>query len=208
MALYQTRIIIDRSAFGEDNAVWGVFGVDSAVDPQDLAEDMRDAWAAAFTAEFDANVVFGSINYFSVLELAPAAGGAAVGIAAFDPPLELGPSNNRGPAEVALVVSEWVSTIRGDRPRGRLYVGSFAPEVMQQYPSNALCDSVGALLTSFHDAVVLAGATPVVISKVEGGVERVAPVGWPILSYSIDNAWDTQRRRGTAPTNVRTYFPS
>lgn len=204
MALLHVRLVIDRSAVGEDNVIWNVFGVDTVVDPEDLAPDLVDAWDAAWAGATPAH--WPVSHTFTSLELVPAGGGPAAGFAGFDPPLALG--NGAGaPSEVALVVSHMVSTARGNRRRGRTFVGPIAAAQALTRPTADLMNFVGGLWGDFHAAAALLNADPVVISTVEAGAPRVPPIGIPILSYVIDNAWDTQRSRGWDPSAATEYAP-
>lgn len=98
-----------------------------------------------------------------------------------------------------------VDTVRGVRRRGRTYVGPVGFDAMDSRPFLTLHQSVGGLWQDMHAAAVALFATPVVISTVEDGAPRVAPIGIPIISYVIDDAWDTQRSRGWAPNAAHPY---
>lgn len=201
MALYQLRTTIDRSALEQDSVVWGLFGIDTALDPADIIDDIRDAWLDAWaTASTAAN--WPADHFFVSVEAYPAGGGAAAGYSAIDPPVELGDGESM-PGEVALAVSHHVDTVRGVRPVGRTYCGPVSTEVAGPRPSPGFQNDTGYTWSVFHSAVVLLAATPVVISKFLDGAPR-SPVGLPIVRYSVDDAWDTQRRRGWDAT-FRSY---
>lgn len=204
MALFHVRLVIDRSTLGEDSINWNVFGVDTAVDPEALAPDLVDAWTTAWGLATAAH--WPVDNLFSSLELVPAGGGPAAGFAGFDPPLAMG-TGAGAPSEVCLVVSHMVTTPRGQRRRGRTYAGPIAAAQALTRPTGDLINFVGGLWADFHAAAAALFADPVVISTVENGAPRVAPIGIPILSYVVDNAWDTQRSRGWDPSAATEFTP-
>lgn len=204
MALFHVRLVIDRSVEGQDNVIWNVFGIDTAVDPEVLAPDLVDAWETAWGASTPAH--WPVDHTFTSLELIPAGGGPAAGFAGFAPPLAMG--NGAGaPSEVAIVVSHMVNTARGNRRRGRTYVGPIAAAQALTRPTADLLNFVGGAWADFHAAAAALLADPVVISTVEAGAPRVPPIGIPILSYVIDNAWDTQRSRGWDPSAATEFVP-
>lgn len=202
MALFHVRLVIDRTEDGEDNVIWNVFGIDTAVDPEDLVGDLASAWEDAWGTTTD--TFWPWDIYFTALELVPAGGGPAAAFVGFDPPLAVGASGS-GPAEVALVISHQVQDVRGIRRRGRTYVGPIGLSKMRHRPETDLMSEIGGVWTAFHGAVVALSADPVVISTIDDGAPRVSPIGLPIVSYVIDDAWDTQRSRGKDPSLATTY---
>lgn len=206
MALFHVRVVIDRSAVGQDQVIWNLFGVDTAVDPELLAPDLLDAFQ--FKWENDLNYEQWAIDhFFTALELIPAGGGPAAGYAGFVPPLEMG-TGLPGVGEVCVVVSHQVDTVRGQRRRGRTYAGPLSYVPQQARPDESLMDSLGGLWVAMHEAAEALFAGPVVISTVLNGAPRVPPVGIPIVSYLVDDAWDTQRSRGWAASSTETYTPA
>lgn len=115
------------------------------------------------------------------------------------------PSGNGLPPEVALCLSfqgDRMSGVPQARRRGRVYIPfpdaalTVAPGIPNSTAINTVM-TVGDTLLDASDAA--ATWTWVVYSRVEPGY-TVITNGW------VDNAWDTQRRRGRVPT-VRTVFP-
>ena len=93
------------------------------------------------------------------------------------------------------------------RRRGRVYLGPFSVDGIDSADGEA---RPGATLRTFildaaeamYDAMLADDATPVVYSRTAGAVYQVE-------TYSIDNAYDTVRSRGPAPTvrTTRTVSP-
>lgn len=114
-----------------------------------------------------------------------------------------GPSGGSGgteplPGEVALVLTLLTDLVSA-RGRGRLYIGPFNQAGDQTGPAN---DSEPSLLVRntlcvaaarLADAAVAAGCSWQVLSRAGGFIN-------PVVGGYVDNAWDTQRRRGRAPT--------
>lgn len=113
--------------------------------------------------------------------------------------------NDDLPREVALCLSfraEYTSGANRARRRGRVYLGPFNTGALGGPDAGEDSRPLGALVTD-----VIVGAQHV-LSNPTGlwlvwsetdAAGRFVIAGW------VDNAWDTQRRRGAAPT-VRTLF--
>jgi hypothetical protein len=123
-----------------------------------------------------------------------------------DVSLPVGPFSGAGlPAEVAMVLSlrgALISGVNPGRTRGRIYFGPLATTVLTATagvdvrPAQFAIDSlVGAGLRLANYA-----ATHVAKWRVYSGTDDVLR---PITSVVVDNAFDTQRRRGADP-NART----
>lgn len=111
------------------------------------------------------------------------------------------------PTECAIVMSyhaAFTSGIPNARRRGRIYLGPWnglsnnsggATEFSQ--PASALVTAI----TGAADELSTLHAEDIVWSQRSSTTQAVAPVagGW------VDNAWDTQRRRGNSPTNRTTF---
>lgn len=111
------------------------------------------------------------------------------------------------PSEVALCLSFRGPYESGEpkaRRRGRIYVGPLAATTSTSAPNGARPAS--GVPAFFSDAVeaLQAAITP------EGVVHcvwsRADETFYPVVEYWVDNAFDTQRRRGIAPTE-RTVLP-
>lgn len=107
------------------------------------------------------------------------------------------------PAEVACVL-----TFHGPRnlprQRGRVFIGPLRTAVLDQTPPTDVRLSMTALPAALRDRAAMMASTTqnvdwVVVSQV-GAVATVVERGW------VDNAFDTQRRRGQKP-NVRALWP-
>lgn len=110
------------------------------------------------------------------------------------------------PEEVALCLSyhgEYVSGEPPSRYRGRIYTGPFAAGALDT--SDNVSRPAGALVTALAGAGQTlmeasdADCTWAMYSETRGAFSTIVG-GW------VDNAWDTQRRRGHAPS-ARTVWP-
>jgi hypothetical protein len=102
------------------------------------------------------------------------------------------------PQEVALCVSYANSlavTIPRARRRGRLYISGWAETGNTNgRPTNLVCDGLLAAFTGYVTAFNALGTLDASIWSRTGGVT------YPIDTAHVDNAWDTQRRRGNRST--------
>lgn len=201
MTLYHLKATFER--LGNDVVQWG-WGLSG--DAGDLAnlgalvEEFQLSWGA----EVDPTHFPADMKH-TLFEVFEATGGPAVAVAKVEPNFAMGSGATWGPEEVAVCVSHHVDTVRGHAPRGATYFGPFADGIISgRRPPAALSDELVAFSIAWHGKLELAGFDPVVISKWANTVERLAPIGWPVIGYSTDDAWDTQRRRGVDPT-TRTY---
>lgn len=111
------------------------------------------------------------------------------------------------PLEVALCMSYKAAHTPGvalARERGRLYIGPFGVGALETgtESSRPAAPLIGTLVNAggaMLDANT-ADSTWVVYSPTQGG-------GLQIVSGWVDNAWDTQRRRGSAPTTRDVFAP-
>lgn len=107
------------------------------------------------------------------------------------------PSGDSMPTEVALCVSfkaDLESGTPAARRRGRIYLGPFDTSPNSDgRPSAAFVEGVADAASTFAQDLIVPGFALVVYSRVDG-VARTATGLW------VDNAWDTQRRRGLIPT--------
>lgn len=119
---------------------------------------------------------------------------------------EVVPSSTNGyPQEVALVLSyqaDPVSGISQARRRGRLYIGGLIPSAgNDSRPGAAIITS---LVRNAQDLLLASNASInwkwVVYSPTRAASSSVADAFAEVTNGWVDNAWDTQRRRGLAPT--------
>lgn len=109
-----------------------------------------------------------------------------------------------GPSEVQVVVSRWVADGLG-RPfkKGRQYIGPLSGSVTDvRRPPVVVTQTALNATVAFHEALTATNITPVVDTK---GALHVPE---DIVQYSVDNAWDTQRRRGLEPTSELVGVPA
>jgi len=102
------------------------------------------------------------------------------------------------PGEVALVLS-LRTTLNTARGRGRIYLGPFnqasdqTGPAMDSQPSAAVRNDIAASAARLANQAVAGGCSWQVLSRAGGFITEVTH------GY-VDDAWDTQRRRGRAPT--------
>lgn len=98
-----------------------------------------------------------------------------------------------GPHEVALCMS-YYSARNLPSSRGRIYLGPLPGSVMgAQQPNSAYVTAVLGIATAIHTAAGAAALVWSLHSVKENNYQAITNV-W------VDNAWDTQRRRGIAAT--------
>lgn len=108
----------------------------------------------------------------------------------------------RLPANVALV-GTWKTATRGRSYRGRTYFHSFCEDQNEQtgVPSAALQANLILTMADLHSRLVTAGYPLCVASKYEknpsgpGSIPRTIGITTPITEFSVDDVWDSQRRR-------------
>lgn len=191
------RMLFERE-LGEnrDRVVWG-FHVDAASAPSASTWQtmMAFAWGEApshfgvvMQQEYDA-------SQFQVYDVS--AGGPPVSEELADPAL-FPITGNSGPQEVQVCVTRWTDdSIGRERKHGRWYVGPISGSYLNAArPASALQTRIQQFQQALHAQFTSNGMDPVVVSRTTG-----LATGYPITQYSIDNAWDTQRRRGIDPTD-------
>ncbi len=107
------------------------------------------------------------------------------------------PSAAGGPAEVALCLSYYAGQ-NSPSKRGRVYIGPFAASALGgERPSDGTITS----LLNWAAAIKAAGA-----GSVSNWVQHSRKNGSynAVTNWYVDNAWDTQRRRGAKPTGRAT----
>jgi len=200
MPLFRLRVLAhQRTDLSEDDVSWS-WGVEHAgPDSQDLIPLFEDFQLAMVNGGAGGQLgpYMQPLMDFYAIEVYPAAGGEAVAVGGFSP--EYRPQGVGTPevSEVAICVSQNIATVRGVRPRGRTYYGPFATSAFNdgRPAANAILACLN-FAEAWHDSLVAEGFTPVVISA-NGLVNR-----GPVLSYQVDNAADTQRRRGWERSSI------
>lgn len=115
------------------------------------------------------------------------------------------------PEEVAVCVSFHGEPPITARRRGRLYLGPFSNRALSgdtagggqspSRPNTGLTSAIAATFNALREELTGLGWTWVIRSTVPS-VNYV-----PVVGGWVDNAWDTQRRRGVDPT-ARTIWPN
>lgn len=108
------------------------------------------------------------------------------------------PSGTPLPAETCITISYQGARVSGEdqaRRRGRMYIGPLSTGAMTDgRPGSATIAGMVTAFQTFHAALTTAGVTFGVYSRTNSALVPVTD-GW------IDNAFDTQRRRGVSPTS-------
>lgn len=193
MALAFLRQIIERPL--DDDVIW-TWPVDGPPMTPGLLGALIDRFQVAWSAWADPGA-FSPLSW-TLLEALPAGGGPATAVQTVSPPFALG-SGVAGPQEVQLALSREIIGTRGQTPAGRVFLGPISSPRCVRLPDTVVINQLLNFAVALHASWLVENTELVVISKQAGGVP-IAPVARPIVAYSIDNAWDTQRRRGTAPT--------
>lgn len=119
------------------------------------------------------------------------------------------PGGNPLPEEVALVLSFRGTLVSGTSParrRGRIYLGPLAVTTLDELdghavPNAAMVAAVSAAGAAFGSSMLAEGMAHCVWSRADDTF-------YPVQFYAVDNAWDTQRRRGVRPTFRSVTSPS
>ncbi len=100
------------------------------------------------------------------------------------------------PANVALVGTLRTAN-RGRSYRGRFYWGGMdaTKQLTSSTATAAFIANIVTFLNALRDAITALGAVWVVVSKFHNKVARVAGVATPITAVSVNNVFDSQRRR-------------
>lgn len=159
--------------------------------------ERREAICDAIVAAFDAWDYHGGINGAEMRVYAPEGGQPL-----FSKSYAYAHTAATAPGEVALclsyaAVTDWETTTA--RRRGRLFLGPLSVSTITgPRPTQTLITAALDLGVALE-----AAAAPGEVWQVYSTVDQV---GATIQSISVDNAWDTQRRRGLSPTTreVRT----
>jgi hypothetical protein len=197
MAGYTIRYTWRNTDTGEnrDRIVW-TFAVDSATQPD--AADAIGVLVGTMTAVPSALNLLDpdfTTDLCQVYDIG--FGGPPVSEALFGVD-EMTSGGLTGPKEMQIVISRWVLDGLG-RPfkKGRMYYGPLSGSATSglRRPSAAQTTTCLDFAESLHNGFVFEGWTPVVDS--EAGLHVLLP----ITQYSVDDAFDVQRRRGIDPTS-------
>lgn len=206
MAIYLLRLTWEQGTpDSKDRVVWG-WHVQSETQPTaaQVAADFEtardDGTSTGLLGMLPANLEASTLQVYN-----SEVGGPPVDELLFLPG-EVKGSGTAGPSEVQIVVTRWTADGLG-RPRktGRIYIGPLNGATTDtQYVGTSEMNRAGIFSAALHDAFVARGWTPGVATTYFAG----KPTGFkPIVDYSVDNAWDTQRRRGVEATNELNYTP-
>lgn len=157
--------------FADDNTV---------ADRQRISDGIADAYSAHLLTKYSNDVKSAVIKVYPP--------GLNPGGPELETPYPLGGVGSPSPQEVAICLS-YYATFNQPRTRGRIYLGPLSSSQMSSRPPLALMTSVIA----FGEALAALG----------GWLQRsVTPVQdyKPITNIWVDDAWDTMRSRGLAPT--------
>lgn len=194
--------VVNTWHFDADPAVFPATGLADAQNIADMVEDFYTAipsGAAAAVASLYSSELAGSaiINVYDLTQPTPR-------VPVLEHPFSFTPGVNALPAEVAFCLSYQAIPVAGisqARRRGRIYLGPFSRSTtvidgavsepddgMRGIIRRAARDLLAASNASVSNtwAVLSRASTPDALAAVADG--------W------VDNAWDTQRRRGLAPT--------
>lgn len=124
------------------------------------------------------------------------------------------PGGQSLPAEVALCMSfhgdysgaqeELGNTRPRARRRGRIYFGPWLQGVTQE-GTNGVTHPTTNIINVIMDAAKVLMNHPILNWVVWSRVESTL---WPIVNVSVDNAFDSQRRRGEIPTSKTIIVPA
>lgn len=208
-------IIPAKTAIPEDSVVntWAFTGTGSAVATSTLAADLLATfWGSTPTGGTNAvgkyigashnlnnAIIFKSYDLADPLPRAPA----------FTTVLGINPtplSTSQLPAEVACCMSFAALVASGDQParfRGRVYIGPLNITALAT-STNTWSSPLTAMMTN----IVAAGNDMMNAGDSDcswGIYSRTDDVVRPVVRGWVDDAWDTQRRRGVEPTTRLTW---
>jgi hypothetical protein len=153
------------------------------------AEDIMDGIHAAYTAN-GLSFLSGSIASMTIKAYAT---GRNPGGPLAEKNYAFAPSTSAGPAEVAVCLS-YYSGGNSKRRRGRVYIGPFAgTQTGSERPSSILRTRI---LDWASDIAAIGNLSPANWQQ----HSRTDASYNPVTDFYVDDAWDTQRRRGAAPS--------
>lgn len=124
-------------------------------------------------------------------------------------PLVLGPSGTGDPLpeEVAVCLSFRGALVSGQVParrRGRVFLGPLRGPVVQVGASSR-AEVAAGFQEDIEDAIVAATAELTTAGNAHTIWSQTNEENITVTDYWVDNAFDTQRKRGRAPTSRRTW---
>lgn len=219
MALYRVQnTLVRASGLAEDNVVNSFYFESPAPLPDDT-----DSLAAIVKAFYNSNPATNGVTTALRNILSPeCSGGGITKVYLMDDALPRAPKETlewswTAPAtngtamvsEVACCLSfkaAAASGVNAARRRGRVYIGPLSTTAMTvtgniPRPSVALTNQLIASAIKMRADALAAGFTWVVHSPTTSALAR-----YPVAAVSVDDAFDTQRRRGTKPTGKTTWI--
>jgi hypothetical protein len=189
------RFTFSRSAQNND-VMYETYGILQAP----VSQGQLGALVDRYLTQFPVSVPTPSEVQARRLVLAEAfnASGPATAVVAVEPSVAVG-AGLGCPAEVMIAVSRDTQTSRGRRPRGRTYVPMGAAAA--QRPSTTLANRMRDWQAAWHQQMQAEGFQPAVIIRVRNKIVLPLVEFEPIVGYSVDDTWDTQRRRDLPSTN-------
>jgi hypothetical protein len=158
-------------------------GVEGATSGEAVAQSIADAYAALDpTALILGAILVKAYDFDGVTPTGPPVAEATA---------QQSIGGSAGPREVACALSYRAGP--GPRGRGRIFCGPIAANAMTEpYVTNTVGNAVNGLGLALSTIVTLGAEWSLYSSRAMGFAS--------ILSWSVDNAWDTQRSRGIPAT--------
>lgn len=112
-------------------------------------------------------------------------------------PPEAGTGAGVGPANSVALVATLRTDLRGRNYRGRMYLAGHRSADIQDTltATTAHITSLLAALAALKTAIEALGAVWVIVSKFINKVPRASGLKTPVTAISMDQYWDSQRRR-------------
>jgi hypothetical protein len=150
------------------------------------------------TTYFSSMLASGAVHTIKIYDVAGPPPHEPIRTAALN--LNMSPTFQPLPSEVAVCLSYRANLVSGQNPRrsrGRVYLGPLGQNAVGTTPSASDVRPVQGLMDTWLQAGTAlrddAGTTWVIYS-------RIGLTSLPIAQVSVDDAFDTQRRRGGRPT--------
>ena len=112
-------------------------------------------------------------------------------------PIIPGSAAGAGTANNVALCATLRTAARGRSYRGRMYFAAFPPTGVQDTitATTNMLASLATIINALNTAITALGAVWVVVSKWSNKVQRGAGLPTPVTAFSIDQYWDSQRRR-------------